>query len=237
MTTRRTSIRSSSSASSWSSASMRWASEEREALVAAVTGSRDRGPAEPGPFGDEGRHREALEAATKLLWGGVAEVAHLDEGFDPGLTGRALGHDEDPDGLDRAVPRLGAAARPATREQPGRLRRRRGDRTCHCCGASWRFGRSTSMTSTPNPAQVASQSGPIGAGAFDADLGDVAKALEPTHQGLVAGRVGGEALRAEQPTERIEGCCNMDVAMGVDSTGDPHAQLLRWSWSSLSLKG
>ena len=57
----------------------------------------------PRPFGDEGRHREALHPATELLWGAVAEVAHLDEGLGPSLAGRALCHDEDPDRLDGAV--------------------------------------------------------------------------------------------------------------------------------------
>jgi hypothetical protein len=68
---------------------------------------------------------------------------------------------------------------------------------------------------------VAGQGGPIGAGALDADLGDVAEALEPAHKGFVAGRVGGEALCAEQPTQRVQRCSDMDVTMRVDTTGDP----------------
>ena len=40
-------------------------------------------------------------------------------------------------------------------------------------------------------------------------------------QRLVAGGIGREALGAEQSAERIEGCGNMDVAVGVDTTGDP----------------
>ena len=70
-------------------------------------------------------------------------------------------------------------------------------------------------------AQVAGQSGPIGAGSFDADLGDVAEGCEPRKQSLVAGRVGGEALGAEQPAERIKRSGHMDVAVCVDATGDP----------------
>jgi hypothetical protein len=41
-------------------------------------------------------------------------MAHLDQGLDPGLAGRALGDDEDPDRLDGTVPRLGAPARSTT---------------------------------------------------------------------------------------------------------------------------
>ena len=111
MATRSASIRASSSASSSSSAWIRCANEDSDALVAAVTGSEIASVA-AGPFGDEGRHGEALHSATELLWGAVAEVAHLDERLGPGLAGRALGHDEDPDGLDGAVSGLGACLSP-----------------------------------------------------------------------------------------------------------------------------
>ena len=87
-----------------------------------------------------------------------------------------------------------------------------------------------------HPLEVPGQTRSIGAGSFDADLGDAAEVLEPRHQGLVAGGIGRETLGAEQPTERVQCGCHMDVAMGVDTTGDPASQLLRWSWSSLSLK-
>jgi hypothetical protein len=39
------------------------------------------------------------------------------------------------------------------------------------------------------------------------------------HQGLVAGRVSGEALCAEQPTERVERGGYVDVTVSVDTTG------------------
>jgi hypothetical protein len=71
------------------------------------------------------------------------------------------------------------------------------------------------------PAQVAGQARAIRASPLDADLGDVAEGLEPAEQCLVAGRIGGEALGAEQPTEWIECCGHVNVAMGVDTTGDP----------------
>ena len=89
-------------------ASIRWANEDSDALVAAVTGSGDRVGPEPGPFGDKGRHREAFEAATELFGSCVAEVAHLDEGLGSGLAGRALGDDEHSDGFDSTVPGLRA---------------------------------------------------------------------------------------------------------------------------------
>ena len=61
------------------------------------------GRSELDPFGHQCRHRESLEAATQLFRCGVAEVTHLDERLDPGLAGRPLGDDEDPDGLDGTV--------------------------------------------------------------------------------------------------------------------------------------
>ena len=96
---------------------------------------RSRRP-EPRPFGDEGRHREPLQSATELLRGAVAEVAHLDECLDPGLAGRALGHDEDPDRLDGAVSRLGAARCPATERGPGRFDGVERIGLARCAGAS-----------------------------------------------------------------------------------------------------
>jgi hypothetical protein len=147
-------------------------------------------------------------------------VAHLDEGLDAGLAGRALGHDEDPDGLDGAISGLGAARRSATESGSG------------CFNGVEGIG----LAATPallairpvdfddldaHPPQMACQSCPIRAGALDADLGDVAEALEPRQQGLVAGGVGREALGAEQPAKRVQRCGNMNVAMRIDTTGDP----------------
>ena len=64
---------------------MRCANEDSDALVAAVTGSVN-GSAALGPLGDKSRHRKPFEAAPQLLWGGVADVAHLDEGLGSGLA-------------------------------------------------------------------------------------------------------------------------------------------------------
>ena len=74
------------------------------------------------------------------------------------------------------------------------------------------------MTLTPDPRRWRARPGPIRTGALDADLGHVAEGLEPREQRLVAGRVGGKTLGAEQSAERIEGGRHMDVEMRVDAT-------------------
>ena len=175
---------------------------------------------EPFPFGDQCRHREALQTTTELLRRAVAEVTHLDQGLAPGLAGRTLGDDEDPDGLDRTVARLGLALRPTAQGGPGGFD---GVEGIGLAGPSALLAiRSVDLDDLDtNSAQVAGKARAIRTGALDADLGDVAECLEPAQQRLVAGRVGGKALRAEQSTERIEGCGYMDVAVRVDTTGDP----------------
>ena len=84
-----------------------------------------------------------------------------------------------------------------------------------------------------NSAQVTGESRPIGAGAFDADLGDGAERLEPSQQRLVAAGACLKALRAEQPAERVEGRSDMDVEVRIDSTGDPTRSFYDGHWSSL----
>ena len=42
----------------------------------------------------------------ELVRGAVSKMAHLSDGLHPGLSGGALGHDQDPDGLDGTVLRL-----------------------------------------------------------------------------------------------------------------------------------
>src|SRR5208283_468178 len=68
-------------------------------------------------------------------------------------------------------------------------------------------------------AQETGQARSIGAGALHPHLGERTEALEPSEQRLVAGGVGVEALRAEQCSERVEGGGDMDVEVGVDTTG------------------
>jgi hypothetical protein len=145
-------------------------------------------------------------------------VAHLDEGLDPGLAGRALGHDEHPDGLDRTVSRLRAAARSTAQSRSGGLD----------CIEGIGLAAATALLSVGSvdlddfdagSAQEARQPRSIRARALNADLGHVAEALEPVQQGLVAGGVGFKALRAEQPAERVEGCSHVNVEVRIDATG------------------
>ena len=68
-------------------------------------------------------------------------------------------------------------------------------------------------------AQEPGQARPIGARALHPHLGERTEALEPGEQRLVASRVGVEALRAEQCSERVQGGGDMDVEVGVDTTG------------------
>ena len=146
-------------------------------------------------------------------------MAHLDQSLDPGLAGRALRHDENPDGLDGAVSGLGLAARPTTEGGP------------RCFDGIERVGLAAAATLLAirsvdlydvyaHPLEVTGQARSIGAGSFDADLGDAAEVLEPRHQGLVAGGIGGETLGAEQPTKRVQCGCDVDVAVRIDTTGN-----------------
>jgi hypothetical protein len=146
-------------------------------------------------------------------------VTHLDEGLGPGLAGRALGDDEDPDGLDRAVSRLGAPARSATEGGPGGLSGVEG--VGLAAATALLSVRSIDLDDLDaHSAQVTSQAGPIRARALDADLGHVPEGLEPSQQRFVTGRGGLEALCSEQPAERIEGGGNMDE-VSVDATSHP----------------
>ena len=145
-------------------------------------------------------------------------MAHLDKGLDPGLAGGALGDDEDPDGLDGTVSRLGLALRPTTQRGSGGFDGVEGIGLARA--AALLAIRSVDLDDLDtDSAQVAGQARAIGTGALDADLGDVAEGLEPAQQRLVAGSVGLEALRAEQSTERVECRRNVDVEMSVDTTG------------------
>ena len=56
-------------------------------------------------------------------WSGALKVSWRIwvERLDPGSAGRALGHDEDPDGLDRTVSALGRSLGPARENGPGGL--------------------------------------------------------------------------------------------------------------------
>ena len=146
----------------------------------------------------------------------LAEVAHLKERLDPGLSGRALGHDEDPDGLDGTVSGLGAASRSTAQCRPGRFDGV--ERIGLAAAALLLSVRSIDFDHLDaRSAQVASQTRAIRAGALHTDLGDFSEGLEPFQQRPVASAIGGKALGPEQPSQRIEGRRHMDVAMGIDT--------------------
>ena len=194
--------------------SIRCANEDNDAFVAAVTVSGERLGRSPFPSATSAGTERPFSAATELLRSAVAEVAHLDEGLDPGLAGRTLGDDEDPDGLDSTVARLGLAARPTTQGGPGGLD---GVEGIGLAGPAAILAiRSVDLDDLDaHPTQVTGQARAIGTGALDADLGHVSEGLEPAQQRLVAGRIGGEALRCRAvrragqgrpPHGRRDGC-------------------------------
>jgi hypothetical protein len=61
---------------------------------------------------------------------------------------------------------------------------------------------------------------PIGARTLDPHFGDGAEGLEPAQQVLVAPGRGLERSGAQQGTDRIEGCCHVDLEVGVNAPGD-----------------
>ena len=72
----------------------------------------------------------------------------------------------------------------------------------------------------PCSGEEAGDAGPIGARPLHADLSDVAEGLEPGQQGRVSVGVGPEGLGAEQASDLVEGGGHVDLAVGVDATGD-----------------
>ena len=167
------------------------------------------------------RDAETLQLGMELVRGAVSQVSHLGDGLHPGLSGGALGHDQDPDGLDGTVLRLAGAGGSATDGGPCGFDgiERVGlavvsDGTA-CSAGSPRRSRS------PRRRRDRAKPGAIGARPFDADFGHLAEALEPGQQGLVAGGIGREGLRADQATEWVECRSNVGVEMGVDTTRDP----------------
>ena len=157
------------------------------------------------------------EAQTELVGGCDHQMAHLGQGLDPGLSGRALGDDEDPDCLDGAILGLRDALGPAA------------EGCSSCFDGIERVGLAAAPTLGPvgsvnldyleiSSAQETGQAGPIGAGSLHPNLGDRPEALEPGEQRFVTSRIGPEALGAEQCSEGVEGGGHMNVEVGVDTT-------------------
>jgi hypothetical protein len=124
----------------------------------------------------------------ELVRGRVAQVTHLGDGLDPGVTGRALGHHKHPDGLDWTVLGLARARGPAAQCGPGRLDGIEGVGLAVVAPGLPVRPVDLDNLQALSPEEPG-QSDAIGAGALDADLGHVAEPLEPGHQGLVAGGV------------------------------------------------
>ena len=187
--------------------------------MAAVTASGERVGRKPLGGGDELGDGEALEAALQLVRGTEGELAHLGERLDPGSSGRALGHDEDPDGLDRAVSALGRSMGPARLRGPGGL-----DGVEGIGLAALASGLAVLAVHfddvDPGSGEEAGDAGPIGPRPLHADLADLAEGFEPGQQVRVAVGVGPERLRAEQATDLVQDGGHVDLAVGVDATGD-----------------
>jgi hypothetical protein len=109
-------ICSSSAASSTSGNWMRWASEDSDDLVAAVTVSGERA----GRSAAHSLMRAGTLRPVNRLWGADDEVLHLDDGLDPRLARRDFGDDERSDGLGGPVTGLRVALRvPRQRRSSG----------------------------------------------------------------------------------------------------------------------
>ncbi len=100
----------------------RWANMDSDALVAAVTRTLgEHVGRNPWAATTSWVIGKVLESALELVKGTEGQLAHLGERLDPGSSSGALGHDEDPDRLDRAVSALGLSLRSARQDGPGRL--------------------------------------------------------------------------------------------------------------------
>ena len=127
--------------------------------------------------GDEGGDGEALETALELVRGAEGELAHLAERLDACPSGRALGHDEDPDGLDRTVSALGPSMGAARDAQPGRLRRASRGSDLPALASRLAVLAVDLDDVDPCSSEEAGDAGPIGPRPLHTDLADVAEGL------------------------------------------------------------
>ena len=82
-----------------------------------ASGSRAHG----GRLGRERFDGQTFQATSQLVRGGVAQLAHLVDGPQTSVAGRALGHEQRPDGLDVSVPGLRCAGCSPREHGAGRL--------------------------------------------------------------------------------------------------------------------
>jgi hypothetical protein len=65
--------------------------------------------------------------------------------------------------------------------------------------------------------EVTSQSGTVGAGAFDPDQADLSEGAHPATEQLVAGEGGDERLHAEQPALGVDHRRHVDIGVRMDA--------------------
>ena len=187
--------------------------------MAAVTTSGERVGRSPWAAATNCGDRETLESALQLVRGTEGELAHLSECLDARSSGRALGDDEDPDGLDRAVPALGRSLGPARENGPGGLDGVEG------------IGLAAVVSSLAvlavdfddvdaGSGEEAGDARPVGPRPFHPDFSDVSEIPEPRHQGGVAVGIGRERCGSEQATDVVQGGGHVNLPMGVDTTSD-----------------
>jgi hypothetical protein len=147
------------------------------------------------------------------------EVAHLDQRLDPGLSGRALGDQEHSDRLDRSVLALGRSRGPTRQSCSSSL-----DGVERIGLALVATGLAVGPVDLDDVDVIAPQepgeTSAVGTGALDANRCDLAEGFEPGEEGLVAIGIDRERLGADQSTQRIEGCGDVDIGVGVDASSD-----------------
>ena len=79
-----------------------------------------------------------------------------------------------------------------------------------------RFGRFTSVTSTPTAVRCRARPACVRAGALDPDTHHGAEGPQPPQQMLIAAGISPEHLRAQQPVGRIQRRCGVDLFVSVD---------------------
>ena len=197
----------------------RCASDQSAALVAAVTTSGERVGRSPWAAAT----KAAIGRPLSLLWSwsGALKVSWRIwvSALMPRPVGRALGDDEDPDGLDTAVSTLRRSMGSAGLGRPGRLERVEGIGLAalapglavlavHLDDVDSCFGKE------------AGDARPIGPCPLHPDLSDATEGLKPAEQGRVPVGSAPKDFGAEQAPDVVEGGGHIDLAVSVDATGD-----------------
>jgi hypothetical protein len=155
----------------------------------------------------------------ELVRSGESQVAHLGDGLHSGVAGRALGHHQNPDGLDWTHFGLAGTRSPTADSGTGRLDRIEGVGLAVIAAGLAVRSIDLDNLQAPPP-QEPGKAHPIGTGSLDADLAHLAELLEPGQQRLEAGGVRRERFGPHQPSQWIECRDNVGVEMGVDTTRD-----------------